>query len=328
MNAQLPSCSEYCCTIRLFRVFKQMTACDTLHISVILGMVMSMQMVPSLSRFLPNRSHGCKAIGISLTTNTGATMTFAKKINYYKYKQSEPDNTIGPSSRRSKEQGSSTAKGAPVSVSTHNFTPVSTPRPVQSDSQQSELMATSNSNKRKCAGAKKGEKATATIVQRHTTEKASVEIEHPTNEVANDSEHEPRRRRSRTARYQVDSDDQMECSGEYCQRRINNAGVKILFSESSFVSSRGFNVDGENVEEEKPKMAMKVTSEFHDLRTVPLYSSRTLATADGGTLPSAPLFDDTSGGHELEEDNEEGGMLAFGRALILMRDDRARSADE
>ncbi|KAF8513547.1 hypothetical protein BU17DRAFT_68723 [Hysterangium stoloniferum] len=96
---------------------------------------------------------------------------------------------------------------------TRNFTPVSTPRPVQSDSQQSELMALRQ---------KKATRLPAIIAQRHTTEKASVEIEDPTNEVANDSEHE----------------------------------------------------------------------------------------------------------HELEEDNEEGGMLAFRRALSLMHDNRARSADE
>ncbi|KAF8499337.1 hypothetical protein BU17DRAFT_102824 [Hysterangium stoloniferum] len=123
----------------------------------------------------------------------------------------------------------------------------------------------------------------------------------------------------------------MERSGEYRQRRINNAGVKMLSSESSFVSSRGFNVNGEKIEEEEPKMAIKVTSEFHDLRTMPEIDPRrsvTPAPLPSRTLPPVPLFDDTSGEHELEEDNEEGGMLAFGRALSLMHDDRARSADE
>ncbi|KAF8528959.1 hypothetical protein BU17DRAFT_36998 [Hysterangium stoloniferum] len=317
---------------------------------------------------------------------------------------------IGP--KLKEEQGPSTAKRAPISVSrgdtyqfafffrknephavlvkTRNFTPVSASRPVQPDSQQSELLVPSNANKRKRARAKRGDKATLTIAQRHTTEKASVEIEDLTNEVANDSEHEPRRhRRSRTAaRYQVDSDDQMESSGgisseknKQCQGEDPEASD--VSSESSYASSRGLNVDGEDVEEEKPKMAMKVTyqgftiydrclcivvepwpsltggarapsvvptSTIHRFPSLaprepsltslqrertPLFlpeidsrRSVTPAPLPSRILPPVPLFDDTSSEHELEEDNEEGGMLAFSQALSLVRDDRAGSADE
>jgi len=189
-------------------------------------------------------------------------------------------------SKLKEEQGSSTAKRAPVSVSrgdtyqfafffrknephallvkTRNFTPVSTPGPVQSVSQQSELVAPSNSNKRKRAGAKKGEKATATLAQRHRTETAPVEIEDATNEVANDLEHEPRRHpRFRTPRYQVNGGDDMEDRGGVSseknnQCRIEDTEASGVTSELNFVSSRGLNVDGEDVEEEKPKMAVKV----------------------------------------------------------------------
>jgi hypothetical protein len=45
-------------------------------------------------------------------------------------------------------------------------------------------------------------------------------------------------------------------------------------------------------------------------------------------LPPVPLFDDIFDDHGQEEENEEGGMLAFSQMLSSMHDERAGSADE